>query len=158
MEEGNWIDMAEIPLITAEGVATEGGAAGDAECGGVEAGHSGDAEQGAKAAHNEGVECTIPTEENPTSDAERVAVAEHAELAAGISPEADASNAEGAAHVSVEQMGEAARGSLGGDADDEVHTAELEATLLAVSSPGRETHADAEPVENGPPSVTPVVY
>jgi hypothetical protein len=41
-------------------------------------------------------------------------VAERAELAAGTSPKADASNAEGATHVSVEQTGEAAHGSSGG--------------------------------------------
>jgi hypothetical protein len=31
MEEGNWIDMAGIPLIAADGANTEDGAAGDAK-------------------------------------------------------------------------------------------------------------------------------
>jgi hypothetical protein len=114
MEEGIWIDMAGIPLIATEGATAEDGAAGDAEGGGAEAGHSGDAEQGAKVARDKRVERTVPAKENPASDAEHLAVAERAELATGTSPKADASNAEGATHVSVEQTGEAAHGSSGG--------------------------------------------
>jgi hypothetical protein len=154
MEEGNSIDMAGIPLITAEGATVKDGAVEGAEGGGIEAGQDGDVEQGAEAARDEGVERTVPTEENRASDVERVAVAEHAEPTVDASLEADAANAEGAAHMSVEQVGEATHGSSGGKADDEVHAAELEAALLAVSSPGREANADAEPVETGPSSAT----
>jgi hypothetical protein len=52
--------------------------------------------------------------------------------------------------VSVEQMGRTTCGSSRGDADDEAHTAELEAALLAASSPGHEAHTDAKLVETGP--------
>jgi hypothetical protein len=144
--------MVGIPLIAAEGAAAEVGAAEDAEGGGVEAGHNDDAEQGTETTRDEGAERTIPAEENPASDAERGAMAEHVALAAGTSPDANVANAEGAAHASVEEMGQAARGPSGGDATDEAHAVELVATLLAVSSLGREAHADAEPVETGPTS------
>jgi hypothetical protein len=154
MEEGNWIDMAEIPLIAAEGATAEDGAAEDAEGGGVEVGHNGNAKRGVETARDDGVERTVPTEENRASDVERVAVAKHAEPATDTSPEADAVNAEGDARVSVEQMGEAVRGSSGGDANDKAHAVELEAMLLAVSPPGHEAHTDAEPLEIDPPSAT----
>jgi hypothetical protein len=39
---------------------------------------------------------------------------------------------------------------MGGNADDEVHAAELEAALLAASSQEREANADVEPVETTP--------
>jgi hypothetical protein len=80
-------------------------------------------------------------------------MAKHDELAARTSPNADSSNTEGVACVSVERTGEAARGSSGGDADDKAHTAELEVAFIVVSSPGREAQANAEPVETEPPSV-----
>jgi hypothetical protein len=44
LEEGNWIDMAGIPLIAAEGAVAEDGATEGAEGVGVEAGQGGDAE------------------------------------------------------------------------------------------------------------------
>jgi hypothetical protein len=65
--------MAGIPLIAAEGVVVEDGAAEDVEGGAVETGHNGEAKQGAEAAHDEGVERIVPSEENPASDAECVA-------------------------------------------------------------------------------------
>jgi hypothetical protein len=37
MEEGNWIAMTGVPLITAEGAAAKRGAAADAEGGGADA-------------------------------------------------------------------------------------------------------------------------
>jgi hypothetical protein len=77
-------------------------------------------------------------------------VAEHAKTTADTSPVADVASAEGASHMSVEQKGEASCGLSGGDANDEAHAAELEAALLAVSSPGREAHADAEPIQTAP--------
>jgi hypothetical protein len=155
--------MASIPLITAVGVVAEGGAAEDAEGGGAKAGHSveqgaeGDAEQDAEGARGEGAERTGPAEENPASDMECVVVAEHAALAASTSLEANAANAEDAAHAPVEEVNEATWGPSRGDADDEAHVAKLEATLLAASSPECETHAeDADPVETGTPSAAAV--
>jgi hypothetical protein len=151
--------MTRVPLIVAEGAVTEGGAAEDtegegAEAGdGVEQGVKGDAEQDAKTARGEGTERTGPVEENPASDAERVVVAEHTALAASTSPEANAVNAKGVVHVPVEEVNGNTRGPSEGDTDDEAHTADVEATLLVVSSPGRETHTeDAGPVETGVPS------
>jgi hypothetical protein len=92
-------------------------------------------------------------EENLASGAERVVVAKNVALAAGTSPEADALNGEGAAHTPVEEVNENTRGPIGGDVDDEVYIVELEAALLAVISPGCETHAnDVGVVETGIPS------
>jgi hypothetical protein len=160
MEEGNWIEMAGVTLITAKGTVAEGGAAEDTEGGCAEVGHNaeqgaeGDAEQDTETARDEGAGRTSSAEENPASDAKRVVVAEHAALAAGTSPEANAVNTEGAAHAPVEEVNETTRRSSGGDADDKVHAAELEAALLTVSSPGCETHTeDAGPIETGTPSV-----
>jgi hypothetical protein len=131
MEKGNWIEMTWIPLIAAEGAAAEGGAAEDVEGGGtaarrgVEQGAEGDTEQDTETARGEGAERTGPAEENQPSDAERVMVAEHVALAASTSPEANAVNAEGAAHAPVEGVNENTRGPTWGDADDEVHATEL---------------------------------
>jgi hypothetical protein len=151
--------MTRVPLIAAEGAVTEGGAAEDAEGEGAEAGHGveqgvkGDAEQDVETARGKGTERTGPAEENPASDEERIVVAEHTALAAGTFPEANAVNAKGVVHVPVEEVNGNMRGPSEGDTDDEAHTADVEAALLAVSSPGRETHTeDAGPVETGVPS------
>jgi hypothetical protein len=148
MEEGNWIDMTGIPLIATKGIIKEEGAGG----GGAEAGHGDEAEQGAKAEHDEGVEHTTPSEKNRASDVDHVAVTEHGVPTTDASPGADATNTEGAAHVSTEQMEEVAHGSTGGNADDETHTTELEAALLAASSPDHEANASADPAEADPVS------
>jgi hypothetical protein len=142
--------MARIPLIAVEGAVAEGGAAEGADGRGAEVGQGDVAKQGAEATCDKGVEHTVTTEEDRASDAERVAVDEHAEPTADASPEVDATNAKGATHVSVEQVGEAAHRSSGGNADDEAHVAKLKAVLLTVNSPGREANADAEPVETAP--------
>jgi hypothetical protein len=142
--------MTGIPLIAPEGAAVGDAVAEGAEGGGIEAGQGDKAEQGAEAECDEGVEHAVPTEENHASHAERVAMAERAEPTVDASPGADAANTEGATHVSVEQVGEATHRSTGGNADDEAHAAELEAALLAASSPDREANADAEPVETAP--------
>jgi methylglyoxal synthase len=81
-------------------------------------------------------------------------VAEHAALATRTSPEATATTAEDIVRTPVEEVNEAARGPTGGDTDDVAHAAELEATLLAVSSPAREAHTeDAGAAETGPSPV-----
>jgi hypothetical protein len=153
--------MTRIPLIIAEGVVAESGAVEDAEGRGVVAGRGaeqgieGYAKQDAETARGEGAERTGPAEENPASEVERVVVAEHAALAVGASPEANAVNAEGASHAPVAEVNENTRGPTGGDAEDEAHTAELEAALLVVSSPGCKTRAeDAGAVKTGIPSAT----
>jgi hypothetical protein len=56
--------------------------------------------------------------------------------------------------MSVEQVGEAARGPTGGNAHDEAHAAEHEAALLAASSPDHKANTDAEPFETTLPSAT----
>jgi hypothetical protein len=78
--------------------------------------------------------------------------AEHAALAARTSPEATATNAEDAVRAPVEKVNETTGGPTGGNVDDVAHAAELEAALLAVSSPAREARSkDAGAVETGPP-------
>jgi hypothetical protein len=95
-----------LPKAGPEGAEGRGVAAGR----GVEQGAEGDAKQDAETAHGEGAERTSPVEENPASGAECVVVAKNVALAAGTSPEADALNAEGAAHTPVEEVNENTRG------------------------------------------------
>jgi hypothetical protein len=67
-------------------------------------------------------------------------------------PEAPATDAEDVVHAPVEEANKAARGPTGGDTDDVVHVVELEAALLAVSSPAHETHPEgAGDAETEPP-------
>jgi hypothetical protein len=78
--------------------------------------------------------------------------AEHAALAARTCPEATATNAEDTVHAPVEEVNETTGGPTRSNVDDVAHAAELEAALLAVSSPAREARSeDAGAVETGPP-------
>jgi hypothetical protein len=144
MEEGNWIAMAGIPLISVEGTAAEGGAAADAEGGGTVVQHGdaheaeGLATQGAEATHDDRAERIIPAAETPAHDVERAVAAEDATLAAHTSPEATATPTEDPVHAPAQDVHEAACEPTGGDADKRAHIAELEAVLLAVSSPAHE--------------------
>jgi hypothetical protein len=86
MQEGNWIKMTGMPLITAEGVAAEGGATDDAEGRGAETGRGADHEtegltgQGAEAAHVDRMERAVSAKRNPMHEAEDASGAEHATL------------------------------------------------------------------------------
>jgi hypothetical protein len=61
-------------------------------------------------------------------------------------------DAENVVHAPVEEAAKTARGPTGGDVDDAAHVAELEAALLAVSSPAREAHPEgAGDAETEPP-------
>jgi hypothetical protein len=158
MEEGNWIDMTGISLITAEGTATEGGAATDTKGGDTETGRGADHEaegligQGAEAAHDDRAKRTVPAVENAVNDAERAMVAEDVALMARTSPEAAAMTAEDAVRAPVEEVNETARGPTGGDTDDVEHVAELEVALLAVNSSAHKAHPeDAGAAETDPP-------
>jgi hypothetical protein len=143
MEEGNWIEMTRVPLITAEGVAAD-----DAEGGGAETGSGFDhgAEdlmgQGAEAVHDDAIEHAAPTERDPAHETEDASGAERATLTVNTPPEAPAADAKDAIHAPIEEAVEAARGPIGGDAADAADAAELEAALLAVSSPAHEAHPE----------------
>jgi hypothetical protein len=154
MTEGNWIAMPGVPLITA----------GDSETVIREEGNVTDAPgDGARAAE----ETT-----GPTTDEERVYRAtgssdevERAEAAEETVPPAPASP--GAASVPEAEAApvpdEAAAAavntevSAGGDASETAHAAELEAVLLAASSPGREDPAEPAAAAVAAPTEAPVV-
>jgi hypothetical protein len=82
MEEGDWIDMTRVPLITAEGATTEvalGATRGeDAENEGAGAEYAAEADHAAEAKRPIEVERTAPVVDDRTNDAERAAEAEHA--------------------------------------------------------------------------------
>jgi hypothetical protein len=82
MEEGSWIEMTGVPLITTEGVAADG-----AEGGGAETGRDSDhgaevlTRPGAEATHDDVMERAAPTERDPTHETEDASGAECATLA-----------------------------------------------------------------------------
>jgi hypothetical protein len=148
MEEGDWIDMTGILLITAEGTVAEGGVAADAEDRSAKTGHGTDheakgaAEQDTEVAHDDRAEHTGLAEESPANNAKHAVVAERASLATRTSPEATTTTAEDVVRASVEEANETVRGPTGADTDDGAHAAELEVALLAVSAPAREAHTE----------------
>jgi hypothetical protein len=135
MTEGNWIAMPGIPLI----------AAGDPEATAVEEGNVTDVPgNGVPAA--EGTTGPTPDEARvdgatgPSNEAERteetVEIISPAPASPGAAavPEVDAAPApDEAAPVAVNT-----EENVGGDTSETAHAAELEAALLAASSPGRE--------------------
>jgi hypothetical protein len=92
MEEGNWIEMTGILLITAGGTAAEGVAADDAEGRGAETGRDsnhgaeGLTGQGAEAAHDDMMERAAPTERYPAHETDDASGAQHATLAVDTPP------------------------------------------------------------------------
>jgi hypothetical protein len=156
MEEGNWISMPGVPLITTEGAAAERGAAADTEGGGADAqcddasDTEGVARLDVEAIHDDRVE-------GPMDDAERTMATVCTIVAACSSPKVAAAPDGDAVPAPDEDAHAAAstRGPPGGDASEMAHAAELEATLLATSSPERE--APPEPVgaeQTEPPLIT----
>jgi hypothetical protein len=94
MEEGNWIAMTRVPLITTEGAATEGGTTADAEGGGADVqrddarGTEGVSRQDAEATHGNEAEGIARTAETPSNDAERAVMTVGTAMAVCTSPEA----------------------------------------------------------------------
>jgi hypothetical protein len=140
MTEGDWIAMPGVPLITARG--SEAAAREEGGVTGVPDDEAGTA-----------VDTTVPTTEEghaggapePATEGERAEAADgtappaSAALEAAPVPEVELTPAQGdvaAAAATVEEDSAA-------DASEAAHVAELEAALLAASSPGGE--APAEP-------------
>jgi hypothetical protein len=134
MMDGDWIAMPGVPLITAQGsvaAAQEGGeAAGAPE---DEAGAAGD--------------LTAPTTEegHGIGAPGPITEGEQAEAAAGAAPSAPAGleTTSEVAPAPADAVAAPAEDDAAGDASEVAHAAELEATLLAASSPGGEGPAEA---------------
>jgi hypothetical protein len=148
MTEGNWIAMPGVPLITAgdpEATAAEEGNVTDAP------GDGAPAAEGATGPASE--EAHVDRATGPSDEAERTeATMETVSLAptsleAAAVPEVDTAPApDDAALVAVNT-----EENVGGDTSETAHAAELEAALLATSSPGREgptESAAAAPAED----------
>jgi hypothetical protein len=155
MTEGNWITMLGVPLITS----------GDPEAAAREEGEvTGAPGDGARAAE----ETTGPTTEEervdgktgPSVEVERTEAAEEVVPPAPASPGAAPVTEVHSAPVPDEAVAAAVitEENPGADASEAAHVVELEAALLAASSPGREDPAEpaadsaAAPIE--PPVVT----
>jgi hypothetical protein len=151
MMEGDWISMPGVPLI----------AAGNPEvAAGVEGNGTNPPGDGARAAE----EATGPTSDvvrvdratTPSDKAERAEAAVGtvapvlASPGAAAVPEVDAAPAPDEVAPAIANAEEDA----GGDASEMAHAAELNATLLAASSPGREAPPEPAAAE---PAKTPVV-
>jgi hypothetical protein len=139
MMDGDWIAMPGVPLITAAGPAAA--APEEGEAAGVAEGEAGTAE-----------DATAPdTEERHGGDATGPAIeGERAETTAGAAPSAPAgleaapaSEGEVAPAAGDAVAATVSAGDATVDASEAAHAAELEATLLAASSPGGEGPAEA---------------
>jgi hypothetical protein len=154
MTEGNWIAMHGVPLITA----------GDPEAAVREEGDvTGAPGDGAGAAE----ETTGPTTDEErvnmatraSVEVERAEAAEETVLPAPASPvaasvpEVDSAPMLGEAVVAAVNTEE----NAGADASEAAHVAELEAVLLAASSPGREDPAEPAAASDAAPTEAPVV-
>jgi hypothetical protein len=154
MTEGNWIVMPWVPLVTAgypETAVREEGNVTDAP---------GD---GARAAE----ETTGPTtdeervnrETGPSDEVERTEAAEETVPPVPASPGAASVPEVNAAPVPDEAAADAINTEVnaGGDASEMAHTAELEAVLLAATSPGREDTAEPAAAAVAAPTEAPVI-
>jgi hypothetical protein len=138
MEEGNWIAMPGAPLITAEGVATERGAAADVGGNGADAQRD-DARVTEEVGRPDAEAVRDDGAEGPSDDAERATATVGTIVAASTSLGTSAAPDGDAIPAPDEDVRAAARagGAPGGDASEVAHAAELEAALLAASSPER---------------------
>jgi hypothetical protein len=140
MTEGDWIAMPGVPLITAGG--PEAAAREEGEATGVPDGEAGTAEDTTAPTTEEGHAGGAPEPATEGESAEAVdgtAPPASAALEAAPVPEVEFAPAQGdvvAATATVEEDSAA-------DDSEAAHVAELEAALLAASSPGGE--APAEP-------------
>jgi hypothetical protein len=147
MTDGNWITMPGVPLVTT---------------GGPEAAER---EEGDEARAAE--ETTGPTTEEervdraagPSVEVERTEAAEEAVPAAPVSPGAASVPEVDSAPVPDEALAVAVitEENAGADASEAAHVAELEAVLLAASSPGREDPAEPAAVSAAAPTEAPVI-
>jgi hypothetical protein len=154
MTEGNWITMPGVPLITA------GGPEATAREEGEVAGAPGDEARAAE-------ETTAPTTEEervdrvagPSVEVECTEAAEETVPPAPTSPGAAPVPEVGSAPVPDEAVAVAVvnEENAGADASEATHVAELEAVLLAASSPGREDPADPAAASAAAPTEAPVV-
>jgi hypothetical protein len=150
MAEGSWIVMPGIPLITAGG--PEAAAREEGEVTGALGDEAGVAE-----------DTTTPTTEGERADGTSGPAAEviRAEAAKGTVPPAPASarDAPGAESTPVPDEVVAVVANTeedtGADTSEAAHTAELEAALLAASSPGRERPAEPAADAAAAPAETP---
>jgi hypothetical protein len=139
MMDGDWIAMPGVPLITAAGLGAvapeEGAAAGIA---GGEAGIAEDA-MAPDAEGRHGRDATGPaTEEERTETTTEAAPSAPAGLEAAPASEGGVAPEAGDAEGAMVSAGDATV-----EASNAAHAAELEATLLAASSPGGEGPAEA---------------
>jgi hypothetical protein len=139
MTDGNWIAMPGVPLITAgdpETTVGEGGNVTDAPGDGA---HAAEERTGPTTDEERVNRATGPSDEvERTEAAEETVPPAPASPGAASVPEVDAApvpDEATAAAVNTEE-------NAGGDASETAHVAELEAALLAVSSPGREDPAE----------------
>jgi hypothetical protein len=154
MTEGNWIAMLGVPLI----------AAGNPEAGAVEGGNVADAPgDGARAA--EGMtgatsdEARTDRATRPSDEVEHTEAAVETVSPTPASPGAAAVPEVDAAPVPDEAAPAAVNTeeNVGGDASETAHAAELEAALLAASSPGREDPMEHAAAAATAPTEAPVV-
>jgi hypothetical protein len=154
MTESNWISMPGVPLITV----------GDPETVIREEGNVTDAPgDGAQAAE----ETTGPTTDEervnratgPSDEVERTEAAEETVPPAPASPGAASVHEAEAALVPDEATSAAVNTKVNarGDASETAHAAELEAVLLAASSPGREDPTEPAAAAVAAPAEAPVV-
>jgi hypothetical protein len=151
MREGDWIAMLGVPLITAGNPEASGGVEGD----GASA-PGDDARVTEEATRPETNNMRVDRAAEPSDEAERVEAAMETIVPAFTSPGASAAP-EGDAALAPDEVVPAAASAeenAGGDASEMAHVAELETTLLAASSPGREGPPEPAAAE---PAETPVV-
>jgi hypothetical protein len=150
MREGDWIAMPEVPLITAghtEAAANVEKDRVDAQCDDARATEEVTG-SGAENVRDDGAE-------DPLGEMER-AEATANDVAAAFTPAVPAAAPEGDA-VPVPDGNAPAAASAeenpAGDASETAHAAELEATQLAASSPGREAPPEPAAAESTEPPV-----
>jgi hypothetical protein len=135
MREGDWITMPGVPLIAAESPEAAAGVEGD------EANAPGDDARATEEATGPASDdVRVDRATKPSDEAERAEAAVGTIVPVLASPGAAAVPEEDAAPMLDEVVPATANTeeNAGGDASEMAHVAELEATLLAASSPGHE--------------------
>jgi hypothetical protein len=150
MREGNWIAMPRVPLIVAGGPEVAGCVAGDG------ADVPGDNARATKEATRPNTDhAHVDRAAKTTDETERVKAAVETIVPAPTSHGvATAERDDAPTPDEVVPAAISAEENTGGDASEKAHVAELEATLLAASSPGRKGPPEPATTE---PAETPVV-
>jgi hypothetical protein len=151
MMEGDWIAMPGVPLITAGDLEVAAGVEGDGTNAPGDGAHAAEEATGPMSDEVHAYRAMEPSDE-----AERVEAAVGTIAPAPASPGATTVPEEDAAPAPDEVVPAAANAeeSAGGDASEVAHAAELEAALLAASSPGHEGPPEPTAAE---PAETPVI-